>query len=396
MQHTHHSRHSRCAQRDMPRFAVCVSGDLRGFARLAWFLETRLVVPTRRGGSTVDFFFHVWSNDSPLELEGVAAAQRLSGMVKIVVEPTAQRLNATSATYGWGAHRRMQSSGSFESFRSQWRKVHLCFADAFAHNHANGGSYYDAYVRTRADMLHLVEYDLGAAHQSMLSRVRALGRGSEYVAMQACTAPWPSSVADIYAMATPIAARALGALPTPSEPPCCEKWLEHRLKAMGVVEPPGGADGEHPASCQRAASFRSSPPVAHDGATSSVAIVFFLTRLHTLHLGQRCFTEKMRAKKRLPSTHRSCSQHLGDPSTDPEPEQAMAAEVALLRPWAATLHGPRHADAEDPISRFLSNGTRTAPMTVLSTLTRNIRRSACRCELGAAQPHPQALVSSVG
>ena len=154
------------------RFAVCVCGDLRGFAHIAWALEQRLIAPTVRGGAQVDLFFHLWSDGSPLERDGVAAARSLPGAVSIVVEQTERRRNLTAATYGWHPDRRMHASGSFESFRSQWRKVSLCFADAFAHARqraASGAAYYDAYVRTRADTLHLVEYDLSADHGRMLS-----------------------------------------------------------------------------------------------------------------------------------------------------------------------------------------------------------------------------------
>ena len=135
------------ASASAPRFAVCVCGDTRGFSAIAWALERRLIHTT---SGRVDLFFHLWSDGSPLEAEGVAAARRLPGVVSVVVEPTEQRANLTALTYGWSSNRRMSASGSFEAFRSQWRKVHLCFEQAFAH------ARYDAYIRTRADTLHLI------------------------------------------------------------------------------------------------------------------------------------------------------------------------------------------------------------------------------------------------
>ena len=98
------------------RFAVCVCGDMRGFARLAWSLEQRLLRPTT---AKVDLYFHVWSDGSVLETGGVAAARKLPGVVSVVVEPTALRDNLTAASYGWSPGRTVGGSGSFESFRSQ-------------------------------------------------------------------------------------------------------------------------------------------------------------------------------------------------------------------------------------------------------------------------------------
>ena len=198
----------------------------------------------------------------------------------MVVEPTAHRRNLTASTYGWNHHQASATSrsGSFESFRSQWRKVHLCFREAFAHSRAPGGAPYDAFVRSRADMLHLVEYNLADDHRRMLARVQSLGR-SGYVAMQACAAPFPMSVSDIWFVATPSAAFALAALPTPDEPPCCERWMEHRLLSMGTAEPPLGADAEHVSACRR---VRTLPAI---GVRSRSGPVFVLSRLHAIHLG---------------------------------------------------------------------------------------------------------------
>ena len=90
---------------------MCVVGDVRGFARVAWALEQRLLAPTARGGGHVDVFFHLWSDGSALELEGVAAARRLPGTVRVVVESTQHRSNLTASTYGWLANRRLAGSG---------------------------------------------------------------------------------------------------------------------------------------------------------------------------------------------------------------------------------------------------------------------------------------------
>ena len=350
------------------RFAVCVCGDLRGFAHIAWALERRLIGPTTRGGSHVDMFFHVWSDGSRLEQKGVDVMQHLPGVVKMMVEPTSQRLNLTASTYGWGHEHVMDRSGSFESFRSQWRKVHLCFAAALEHGRAHGADYYDAYVRTRADMLHLVEHDLARDHRRMISRAQSLGRGLEYIAMQACLSPWPLAVQDVWAVATPKSAQAFAALPRTDEPNCCEQWVEHRLKSMGIVEPTDGADTTHPVACKRGHSLGA---LRLRGGAPAEGPVFFLSRMHAIQLGQRCFGAKMRGKKGLGADDLSCKRPsaLSDPMA-----QQLASDVAL-RPWGKN----EGRVVEDPLDRLLRLNE-----TTMASAGRLIRRSACRCARGAA------------
>ena len=342
------------ASTSAPRFAVCVCGDTRGFSAIAWALERRLIHTT---SGRVDLFFHLWSDGSPLEAEGVAAARRLPGVVSVVVEPTEQRANLTALTYGWSSNRRMSASGSFEAFRSQWRKVHLCFEQAFAH------ARYDAYVRTRADTLHLIGYDLAGGHRNMIARAELFTGRSEYVATQACLTPWPLAVPDVWFVATPDAARKLAALPTQEEPPCCERWVEHRLLGMGVREPTERADAEHPAVCRRERTLPVLPPSGGPGP------LLLLSRLHAMHLGARCFLEKTQRKKRLPADHPSCVAS-GDAASPP----ALGAAIALR---------DGSSGGEEALRRLiLLNGTTS--MDVLSVLTRTVRRTACRCARGAA------------
>ena len=204
----------------------------------------------------------------------------------------------------------------------------------------------------------------------MLARAWALARSSEYVAMQACLAPWPLPVQDSWAVATPGAARELAALPREDEPRCCEAWVEHRLKAMGVLEPSERADAEHPPACRRKTTLGVLPP----SGTSSSRPVFFQSRLHALHLGARCFHSKMQRKKRLANDHASC--------TWPRPGAAASAEELAasvgLRP-ADARRGDNHNDGA--LLRLLNGST---PMDVLSEVGALIRRSACRCAHGAA------------
>ena len=365
----------------MPRFAVCVCGDLRGFARISWALERRLIAPTTRGGGQVDLFFHLWSDGSSLEEEGLAATKRLPGVVRVVVEPTVQRRNLTAATYSWRDDRRMAASGSFEAFRSQWRKVHLCFEEAFAHGRRIGPGHYDAFVRTRADTLHLVDFDLAAEHRRMVARVRSLSRSSEYVAVQACLTPWPMVVPDQWAVATPAVARQLAALPTPDEPSCCERWVEHRLKSIGVVEPTEGADAEHPAVCRRSRTLGVLPPSGGDAAMP----VLLLSSMHSLHLGARCFTTKIQTQKRLPADNPSCTpQWRRSSSTSGHRALELAADMAL-RPQG-DRRGSAHGSAQQDSLQQLLRLNSTSRMGVLSYLARLVRRSACRCENGAATP----------
>lgn len=359
----------------MPRFAVCVCGDVRGFSRIAWALESRLLEPTRRSGGEVDLFFHVWSDGSPLEQMGVAAMQHMPRAVHISVEPTSERLNLTAATYSWGNSRRMAASGSFESFRSQWRKVHLCFAAAHAHARSMGLEY-DAYVRTRADILHLVEYDLATDHRRMTHRAR-IGGSAEYVAMQACLSPWPTAVQDQWFVATPTAAQAIAELPTQEEPPCCEAWMEHRLQSTGVVEPPEGADAGHPSACLRAHKVGRAPRSGSSGGP-----IFFLSRMHAIHLGSRCFSVKMAGKKRLPQGHTSC-RRVSAPGVDPtlNPRFGVVAELALRhRGSEPKAPGARH----DALLRLLGNNETNASKAKPMQTIHLLRRAACRCANGAA------------
>lgn len=366
------------------RFAVCVCGDVRGFANLAWAFEARLLKPTTAAGSTVDIFAHIWMDGSRLEREGEEVLRRrIGGVIGLVVEPTEQRQNLTASSYGWPPSRRMHASGSFEAFRSQWRKVTLCLHMAFAHamlqRPATTMSYYDAYVRTRCDMLHLVPHDLGREHSAMSARAQSLTGRAEYVAMQACLAPRPSPVSDAWLVATPGAARFLAALPRPDEPECCERWLSHRLQNSMRIFDAGDAKGKH---------WRSSPAVC-GGRTKLHALQsrgdmpFFTGRLHAVHLGARCVKRKQHL-----ASHRSCRRTVTEATNL---DVTLAAQITAQPLAGADPAAEAATDTDDEgtkaVAQLLALPATSANATVIKHLgiRQLLLRSACRCPHGAAR-----------
>lgn len=369
------------------RFAICTTGDIRGFARLAPPLEQRLLLPTKSGGgAAVDLFFHVWSDGSPLEQQGERAMRELPQTTGIVVEPTAMRRNLTAATFGWPEHVRMQGGGSFEAFRSQWRKVHLCFAMAFAHaaamttNSGTTGPYYAAYVRTRADFLQLVPHDLAAEHQSMAARALSMtsGKSSEYLVMQHCLAPWPLSVSDQWFVATPKTASGISALPLPREPSCCHEWMEHRLQSMGVVE--GAVTNpnvaERDSATSPACARKHNLARAGLGDLGGGRLPLFMGRFHSMQLGGRCFTEKMTKKKRLAADDESCVLPTADEDTTPE---GLATYLTLRPATSAASPAPMPPTNNDPLVTMMGLENISFP-----NMRRVILKTACRCANGFA------------
>lgn len=373
------------------RFAICVAGDLRGFASLAWSFERRLIAPTLTAGAAVDCFFHVWSDGSALEAEGELRARKLACLVGVVIEPKRQWANLTKATYGWSPTASIDgSAGGMEAFRSQWRKVHL--AVAMALNHAastskQSATYYDAYIRTRPDMLHLAAHNLAAEHLRMSRLAAALGsgrtdNGAEYVAMQHCLAPWPLPAPDAWWVATPKAAVSLAELPRKSEPGCCEHWMKHRLQAMGVAElPPEEAASDRISAAPRPC-VRGQLVTLQKGKTRMSYPLLF-SELHALFMGGRCFLPKLVKKKRLSDNAPNCV-----PNKAPTARlENLAAAVALRPPSLDDESGhpvepERETEATLSALRYLLERNATDYF----RLHKLIRHSACRCALGGAVP----------
>ena len=360
----------------MLRFAVCISGDVRGFARVHRALEDNLLSPTRSSGATIDLFGHVWCDGSALENEGVQVMRRVA--TRIVVEPTEQRRALTAATYGWGA---AHASSSFENFRSQWRKVYLAFRLAAEYAALNKQTF-DAYVRTRPDMLHLAPHNLAAEHNMFVASAYGVSGQLEYVATQDCLAPWPLAVPDQWAVATPELASAYAALPTAGEPDCCERWLEFRL-VRGMRVFPSSSD-EDP-SRFRPPSASGSTYVCMRGGAKHLALKtsdshgrpLFYGRLHAVILGERCFYPKMAKKLRLPADDASCV-----PSSDGG-VRGLVAQLAVKRSPASSADGPATVDALTWVNSTGPIDGRAYSDWKLRT-SAAIRRSACRCARGVA------------
>ena len=122
-----------------PRFAICVSGDLRTLSGVAWSLHTHVIVPTVAGGAAgADTFFHVWSSGSAMDAAGEAAARAVPGVVDVVVERAELKTSLVRSVYGHAPPRIVamaskQGSEDWDRFRSQWRKVSLAFRLAMEH-----------------------------------------------------------------------------------------------------------------------------------------------------------------------------------------------------------------------------------------------------------------------
>ena len=234
-----------------PRFAVCISGDLRAFAGLAWTLDVRLLQSTR---AAVHVFAHVWTSGSPLDQAGEAMLTSMPELKRAVVENEVASGNLTADAYGGDARLNLphHSNQGFYAFRSQWRKVHLSFRLAFEHAAAERGimardmpfreladatgDYYGAYVRTRADMYYVVPLDLAAEHATIMKGLERRGWGSQYFATQACITV--EAVPDSWMIATPRAAAAYAALPTHLETRVMEAFMYERMTDLAAFEWP--------------------------------------------------------------------------------------------------------------------------------------------------------------
>ena len=212
-----------------PRFALCLSGDLRIFSGTALLLEQRLISPTIAGGGAVDSFVHIWRGHASSGfgrgqtkkqgLAGERAARSLPGLKGLVIEDFEQWWPLTNDFYNFSHAKTVDAGGMgprrwSKQFGSQWRKVFVAFRLAARHAATQSASpitYYAAMVRIRTDHFVVRPTNLAALHLSLSERAR----GREWYAWPECNPglAFMATPVDAMFIATPLVAAALSSPP---------------------------------------------------------------------------------------------------------------------------------------------------------------------------------------